>query len=73
MLNSNTQLNYLLGTSFILGLEQRLVINTGCSFGQVKRLSDTFNEGDVISEQITTLPTKDQWSSGWYFGVSYNF
>jgi len=73
MLNTDSQVNYLFGISSILGLEQRLVLSGGLSVGRVTDLSSLFEEGDLISSDISVLPERNVWRTGLFIGVSYNF
>lgn len=63
---------YLLGgMSVILGRQQRFCVNLGMAFGNVKRLSDSYNLGDTY-DGSGEVPTTERFLSGLTFGVSYN-
>jgi len=71
-LDTDSRINYLIGGSFILGLEQRFIINAGLNFGKIKELSEVYEEGEIIPTTITELPQRDKWSRGIFIGLSYN-
>ena len=72
-INTDSRINYLLGGSIILGKEQRFILNSGAAFGKVLRISDIYELGQLVDSNITEIPTKEIWKSGWYLGISYNF
>lgn len=71
-LDTDSRINYLIGGSVIMGLEQRFIINAGLNFGKIKELSEVYEEGEIIPASITELPERDKWSRGFFIGLSYN-
>jgi hypothetical protein len=71
-LNTDSNINYLIGGSALLGLEQRFILNVGCAFGKVKTLNPVYDVNQHISTSVTTLPEIERWKSGFFVGISYN-
>lgn len=70
IIDNQSKVRYLAGGSLLLGREQRLIFTYGCAFGQIAKLADGSNIGDVITS--SNVPTKDVWDRGWFFSVTYN-
>lgn len=66
----DSELQYLLGLSWLSGKTQRFVLTAGTAIGSVKRL-DGVEEGDALSS--TTVPTRDVSRVSWLAGVSFRF
>jgi len=76
IIDNNVQTRYLLGTSLIFGQEQRLVFSGGVCLGKAKRLASGLEEGQAYtfsSGQTNDIPTRDEWGTSWFFGLSWNF
>jgi len=71
MFREDSRVNYLLGGSLLLGLEQRLIISGGLAFGQAKRVAQPYSEGQVVPASVTVVPTQDTWQAGMFLGVTY--
>lgn len=84
--NTETELNFMLGGSLLLGSNRRFVISGGLIWGKVKKLSNTVKTGvnrrDSSNSNSTPIfytttdnlvPTITDTRRSWFFGVSYNF
>ncbi len=84
--NTQTEVNVLLGGSLLLGSTRRLVLTYGVMWGKVNRLSNTVKTGlnrsdasNIYSAPIfynTTnnlVPMVSDTYHSWFFGISYNF
>ncbi|MBL0257699.1 MAG: hypothetical protein IPQ03_09270 [Bacteroidetes bacterium] len=70
-LNSKQDFVLLGGVSFILGRQQRFILNTEAAFGKVKRLSSPYEvNGEFIGSG--NVPTIDRKIAGWAIGITYN-
>ena len=65
--------NYLLGASLLLGRKQRIAISGGVNFGITKRLSNSYQLGNLLSLDTEEVPMAEKMDAGGWFGVSYNF
>ena len=61
---------YMLGTSFIFGKGQRVILNAGAFGGKIERLSGV-NKGDAIPVGAV-VPTKAVFDFGAYIGITLN-
>lgn len=63
---------YLLGLSFIAGRKQRLIINSGLSYGKRGKLSRTIDPPTDFLNEPDDIKMREVEEIGWYFGISYN-
>lgn len=82
--NTETELNVLLGGSVLLGSTRRLVLSGGVIWGKTDRLNSTvklgLNRSDPNNIYSTpkfytdsTVPVISDWNHSWFFGITYNF
>ncbi len=64
--------SFFFGPSFIIGREQRIVLNGGIMGGRVQRLAQAFEVGDRFISQANTVPVKPVYELGYFMGVSFN-
>ena len=65
---SNQTINYILGASIPLGLEQRFIISGGTIFGKVKKLSEGYNTSQSLDSLINGAPSFS--GNHWYKSIS---
>ena len=70
--NSDQNVRYLLGPSFIIGRKQRIIFNGSIAYGKVKKLSPTLSTEETISDASDLKLTEGN-SFGFALGISYNF
>ncbi|WP_413667888.1 hypothetical protein ACEN9X_25925 [Mucilaginibacter sp. Mucisp86] len=82
--NTETELNVLLGGSVLLGSTRRLVLSGGVIWGKTDRLNSTVKLGLNRSDPNniysapkfytdSTVPVISDWDHSWFFGITYNF
>ena len=62
----------LVGPSLLFGNKQRVVLTGGWEFGQVKRISSIYAEGDKIPLAIQAVPTRDVITNSLFVALTYN-
>ncbi|MBD81001.1 MAG: hypothetical protein CL840_18935 [Crocinitomicaceae bacterium] len=72
LLNTEGNIQYLLGLNLFVGRKQRIVLNGGYALGKVKRLQSGLEVGGLYTGD-GEVPTMDVWESGGFLGLSYNF
>ncbi len=63
---------FLLGSSLILGTEQRFIISFGVSGGKVNKIGGGYQAGEYVPKGMEIPVLKDQYAVGMFLGVSYN-
>ncbi len=73
LIDNDSNVNYALGGSLILGLEQRLLLSAGGVAGKVKRLPNIYTVGQILESNISSISPIQVWDWSWFFGITYNF
>jgi hypothetical protein len=72
-INNDAKVGYLAGLSWFIGHDRKFVLSGGAVFGKVKRISEVYQVGDVVSSEINVVPTTEIWKQGWFGSLTYNF
>jgi hypothetical protein len=76
LFTANQKFQMLAGVGFILGKNERLILNAGISMGRVSVLRDNFRaDGTTVYDLGAegTIPLVQKFDIGHFFGVTYNF
>lgn len=69
--DDNRNFSFLLGASTIFGSDNKLVLNYGATLGQVNKLDQGFNLGDNLGDIYESVPTRNAYNLGLFFGISF--
>ncbi len=63
--------NFLMGGSTIFGSDNRLIINFGATLGQVNKLDQGYEVGDMLGDALDLVPTRKAYQWGGFIGISF--
>lgn len=68
---------YLAGISYVRGRKNQLAFSLGAAIGKIKALSETVSQNNldpnpILPAGITSIPTYEKWTIGFFGGITYN-
>lgn len=76
LFTSNQKFQLLGGMGLIFGKEERVVLHGGISLGSRTEISDRYKSDGTEAYDLGSngdIPTDDKFTTGYFFGVTYNF